>query len=160
LLVCGVAARLLDAAIWGGGGGSTMAALFQVEISIGYSLIHPFHGLFSWSPIVVLALLGCISLARHEPRLALACVLVLASQLWLNGISFDYVVDARKGSRHWGGGVSFGARRWCVMAPSFVLGLAALARAAAARGRAAVAALAVAGGLAVAFAVGLAVHTR
>ncbi|MCH9684891.1 MAG: hypothetical protein K0V04_25875 [Deltaproteobacteria bacterium] len=118
----------LDAIIWGGTGGSLTAALTEVEWSLGHALVHPHRGLLVWSPVIIPALVGLLVLLRTDPLLAAGCLLLLVVQLYLNGTSYDHIIDAPKYSRHWSGGAGFGARRWCFMVPVFALGWAELLR--------------------------------
>jgi len=117
-------ASTYDDIIWGVSGGSLRSALFDAMPSLWRSLVHPYHGLFAWSPVLVLATLGLVLLVRRDPWLFAGCMGVLLVELYLNGTSYDHIIDAPKYSRHWGGGASFGARRWCCTIPLFVLGAA------------------------------------
>jgi hypothetical protein len=78
-------------------------------------LFSGFHGLFSWSPITLIGVLGLIPLARRNNRVALALFVVFAAQVAVIG-SYDT----------WWGGASFGARRFINCMPIFAMGLAAL----------------------------------
>lgn len=84
-------------------------------IHAGEVLFSGFHGLFSWSPITLVGVLGLIALARRSGRLSLALFAVFAAQVAVVG-SYDT----------WWGGASFGARRFINCMPIFALGLAAL----------------------------------
>lgn len=68
--------------------------------AIGNVLFSDFHGIMPWTPVHALALVGLAVLARRDVRLALALILVFASQLYLNAANFVW----------WSGG-SFGNRR-------------------------------------------------
>ena len=78
-------------------------------------LLSGFHGLFSWSPITLVGVLGLLALARRNGRVALALALVFAAEVAVIG-SYDT----------WPGGASFGARRFINCTPIFAIGLAAL----------------------------------
>ena len=84
-------------------------------IHAGEVLFSGFHGLFSWSPITLLGVLGLIALARRSGRVALALFAVFAVQVAVVG-AYDT----------WWGGAAFGARRFINCMPIFALGLAAL----------------------------------
>jgi hypothetical protein len=72
------------------------------------------HGLFSWSPMLLLAAAGFAGLARRERWLALPAVVVLVSSWYVNAAVSD-----------WWAGEAFGARRFLSLFPFFVMGLAA-----------------------------------
>ena len=74
------------------------------------------HGLFAWSPALVLGLLGLLLHLRRDPALAGGALLALAALAWTNGAVADW---------DWEGGDAFGARRFDVAVPLFALGLAA-----------------------------------
>jgi len=78
-------------------------------------LFSGFHGLFSWSPITLIGVLGLLALAKRNNRVALALFVVFAAQVAVIG-SYDT----------WWGGASFGARRFINCMPIFAMGLAAL----------------------------------
>jgi hypothetical protein len=71
------------------------------------------HGLFSWTPLVVVAVAGIAPLARRAPRVAAGAAVVLLASWYANAA----VVD-------WWAGEAFGARRFVSCFPFFVLGLA------------------------------------
>lgn len=73
------------------------------------------HGLFSWTPLVLLAVVGLILYARRDPRLGLPLLLCF----WLTA----YVVGSYE---NWHGIASFGNRFFVSLTPLFVFGLAAL----------------------------------
>lgn len=77
------------------------------------------HGLFSWSPVAALGLLGLVLLARSSATRGLAFALGLgfALQWFVNALPVD-----------WWAGWSFGARRFLGCVPLLAIGLAALAR--------------------------------
>ena len=73
------------------------------------------HGLFSWTPIIVPAVVGLFFLARHDRNLARYLLIVFAVYLYAIGCYQD-----------WNGIASFGNRFFVSLTPLFVLGLAAL----------------------------------
>jgi len=73
------------------------------------------RGLFVWSPMTFLAVIGWAFLARHRKELALGLLGAFSLQTFLNASVID-----------WWGGWSFGMRRMTELYPLFVLGLAAL----------------------------------
>jgi hypothetical protein len=76
-------------------------------------LFSPRHGLFSWSPLLYLALPGLVLFARREPLRALAGLVLFAA-----------LARANAGVADWWGGSAFGARRFDVVLPLFGLGIA------------------------------------
>jgi len=86
----------------------TSPALWQVLVSDN-------HGLFSWTPILLLAVAGLVVLARRTPDVALATGLFLAVSWYVNAAVAD-----------WWAGEAFGARRFVGCFPVFVFGLAAV----------------------------------
>jgi hypothetical protein len=72
------------------------------------------HGLFSWTPILVAAVVGLFFLMRYDRELAFYSILVFAAVLYTIG-SYE----------SWDGLSSFGNRYFVALAPIFVLGLAA-----------------------------------
>ena len=73
------------------------------------------HGLFTWTPALLLAALGLVLALRRWPALAAAGLFVLAATAWLNGSLAD-----------WWGSDAFGGRRFDVVVPFFAVGYAAL----------------------------------
>jgi Dolichyl-phosphate-mannose-protein mannosyltransferase len=73
------------------------------------------HGLFSWTPIIIPAVVGLFFLARHDRNLARYLLVVFAVYLYAIGCYQD-----------WAGIASFGNRFFVSLTPLFVLGLAAL----------------------------------
>lgn len=71
------------------------------------------HGLFTWAPILIPAVIGLVSIAVSQPawRLPLATVVLLS--WYVNAAVAD-----------WWAGEAFGARRFLSLFPLFVLGLA------------------------------------
>ncbi len=78
-------------------------------------LFSPRNGLFSWTPLIPLSLLGMIALARRDRILAIGLLVAILAQWYLNAS----VVD-------WWGGSAFGGRRFIGSSAIFVLGLAGL----------------------------------
>ena len=77
------------------------------------------HGLFAWSPALLLGLLGLFFHLRRDPALAGGALLAFAALAWTNGAVTDW---------DWEGGDAFGARRFDVAVPLFAVGLAAFAQ--------------------------------
>ena len=73
------------------------------------------HGLFSWTPILLLAIVGLFFLVGYEREIGLYSILIFASVLYVIGCYED-----------WDGLSSFGNRFFVSLTPVFVLGLAAL----------------------------------
>jgi hypothetical protein len=71
------------------------------------------HGLFIWTPILLLALLGLVLLQKRDRMLSLCCVAAFAIYLYTIGCYED-----------WAGISSFGSRFFVSLTPVFVLGLA------------------------------------
>jgi hypothetical protein len=78
-------------------------------------LFSGFHGLYSWTPVTLLATLGLGFLGRRRPVVAAGFGLAFLAQLLVVG---SYAT--------WWGGASFGARRFLNCTPLFAVGLAAL----------------------------------
>jgi hypothetical protein len=78
-------------------------------------LFSSFHGLFSWTPIDLLAVAGFIFVT--DRRLKLAFIYALVVEVIIGGAAPD-----------WFGGFSFGMRRFVSLTPFFAIGLAALAQ--------------------------------
>jgi len=87
----------------------------SLPIHAGEVLFSGFHGLFSWSPITLIGVLGLLALSARSGRVALALAAVFVAQVVIIG-SYDT----------WWGGASFGARRFINCMPIFAMGLAAL----------------------------------
>jgi hypothetical protein len=71
------------------------------------------HGLFSWTPILLLAVIGLVLLQKRDRMLSLCCVAAFAIYLYAIGCYED-----------WAGISSFGNRFFVSLTPIFVLGLA------------------------------------
>jgi hypothetical protein len=73
------------------------------------------HGLFSWTPVILLAVLGLVVLQNHDRALSVYSVLAFATYLYTIGCYDD-----------WAGISSFGNRFFISLTPLFILGLASL----------------------------------
>jgi hypothetical protein len=73
------------------------------------------HGLFSWTPILLLAVAGLFVLRKYEPMLAVYLIVVFAAYVYAVGCYQD-----------WHGISSYGNRFFVGLTSFFVLGLAAL----------------------------------
>mgnify|MGYP000005110827 CR=1 FL=1 len=73
------------------------------------------HGLFSWTPIILLACIGFVPLIYRQPNLGWRCLLTFLT-FWYLIASYD----------DWHGQSSFSNRFFLSLTPLFVLGLAAL----------------------------------
>jgi hypothetical protein len=73
------------------------------------------HGLFTWTPILVIAVLGVPLLGRRDATLTIGVAVFLLLSWYVNAAVAD-----------WWAGEAFGARRFVSCVPAFVLGLAAL----------------------------------
>jgi hypothetical protein len=71
------------------------------------------HGLFSWTPIILLALIGLVFLQKRDRLLSICCVAAFAMYLYAIGCY-----------ENWAGISSFGSRFFVSLTPVFVLGLA------------------------------------
>src|SRR6476659_3946780 len=80
---------------------------------------HPFavlfdkHGLLSWTPLILVALVGLVRFARTHVRVALPIAAIVLSAWYVNSAVAD-----------WWAGEAFGARRFLSLYPLLVLGLA------------------------------------
>jgi hypothetical protein len=77
------------------------------------TLLSARHGLFVWTPVTLLAVLGLVLLARRERELGLVCLASLALLVLSNSMVRD-----------WWGGASFGMRRLVSGTPCLAIGLA------------------------------------
>jgi len=82
---------------------------------VGAVLFSDARGLFVWSPLTLLGMVGLISLGRKRWRLASVLAAVFLLQAVINGMVAD-----------WWAGWSFGMRRMAELYPIFVLGLGSL----------------------------------
>lgn len=78
-------------------------------------LLSPWHGLFSWTPLLLLVFPGLWLLYRKDRYLALGAATALALQTWLAASVSD-----------WWAGYAVGARRFVDLTPVFILALACL----------------------------------
>ncbi|MBZ0318674.1 MAG: hypothetical protein K8L91_19830 [Anaerolineae bacterium] len=78
-------------------------------------LVAPRNGLFTWTPLVLVSLLGLPLLYRRDRLLTLSLTGIMIAQWLLNGSIVD-----------WWGGAAFGGRRFIECSVIFALGLAAL----------------------------------
>jgi hypothetical protein len=78
------------------------------------------HGLFAWSPIAWLGLVGLLVGLRRDRPLHAGALLVGAAAAWVNGSVTDW---------DWAAGDAFGARRFDLAVPLLAWGLAVLLRA-------------------------------
>jgi hypothetical protein len=76
-------------------------------------LVSPRHGLFTWTPLYLVAVLGWLLWLRRDARLALGWMAVFAAAVALNASMGD-----------WWGSESFGQRRLLGLTALFALGLA------------------------------------
>jgi hypothetical protein len=80
-------------------------------------LLSAHHGLFSWTPTALLAVIGLVIGLRREALLHGGALAVFAVTAWVNGSVADW---------DWDAGDAFGARRFDVVAPLLAVGLASL----------------------------------
>ena len=78
-------------------------------------LFSDWHGLFTWTPITAIALIGLVPLARRHGTRAAGAILFLALSWYVNAAVAD-----------WWAGEAFGSRRFVSCFPVFALALAAL----------------------------------
>ncbi len=90
------------------------------SLAFGAVLFSSYHGLFIWSPVVLLAIVGWIEGLRTNRDAALLFLLMFAGE-WVANAAFD---------RYFWGGMSFGPRRWVDLAAPLAVGIAWFARSA------------------------------
>jgi hypothetical protein len=78
-------------------------------------LLSDWHGLFTWTPVIVLCLAGLPLLYRYSTRTGIAATVFLLISWYVNAAVAD-----------WWAGEAFGSRRFISCFPVFALGLAAL----------------------------------
>ncbi len=78
------------------------------------TLLSADRGLFTWSPLLLLGVVGLLMRVRRETALHAGCLATLAASAWVNG-----------GAADWSAGEAFGARRFDASIPLLALGLAA-----------------------------------
>jgi hypothetical protein len=83
--------------------------------ALGDVLFSPDRGLFSWTPLLLLAVLGLIPFARRHPRLGALLLAAFVLQIYINATVEWF-------------GHGFGARRFANCTLIFAIGLAALLR--------------------------------
>jgi hypothetical protein len=76
-------------------------------------LFSSWHGLYSWTPILIFSTIGLFLLYKRDRRMAIGFLLILLMQIYVNSCATD-----------WHAGISFGARRMTGLTPIFVIGLA------------------------------------
>jgi hypothetical protein len=79
------------------------------------TLVSADHGLFTWTPVLLLGLLGLVFLLRDSPVFAAGALLVFSATAWVNGAVRD-----------WAASDAFGARRYDVVVPLLAVGIGAL----------------------------------
>jgi len=97
--------------------GGTTWMPFQ-SFAFGAVLFSSYHGLFVWSPVVVLAIIGWFEGLRDRRDAAILFLLMFAGE-WIANGAFD---------RYFWGGLSFGPRRFVDLAAPFAVGIAWFAR--------------------------------
>ena len=85
------------------------------KLQVAEVLFSTDRGLFPWSPVVYVGVVGLAAWLRRSPRLAALFVLGFAAEVYINGTVRDY-----------GGGWAFGGRRFDGCLLLFALGLAAV----------------------------------
>jgi hypothetical protein len=90
----------------------------RTQVQVVDLLLSARHGLFTWTPVYLLAVVGWLLWMRSAPRLAALYVLGFAASVLVNGAMQD-----------WWGSESFGQRRLLGLTPLFAWGLAEIARA-------------------------------
>jgi hypothetical protein len=79
------------------------------------TLVSADHGLFTWTPVLLLGLAGLGLMLRDSPVFASGALLVFAATAWVNGAVRD-----------WAASDAFGARRYDVVVPLLAVGIGAL----------------------------------
>jgi hypothetical protein len=97
--------------------GGTTWMPFQ-SFSFGAVLFSSYHGLFIWSPVVLLAIIAWFEGLREHRDAAILFLLMLAGE-WIANGAFD---------RYFWGGLSFGPRRFVDLAAPFAAGIGWFAR--------------------------------
>jgi hypothetical protein len=82
------------------------------------ALISADRGLFNWTPILLLGILGLIAALRRQTPFAAGALAVVGATAWING-----------GLEAWAGSRSFAARRFVLIVPLAAVGLALVAAA-------------------------------
>lgn len=122
LAACGAAIAFLpQMVVWGVLYGRPLAIpqgpafMRWTEPALLSVLFSDWHGLFTWTPLVAVAVAGMVPLARRDPALAVAGGVVLGLSWYVNAAVAD-----------WWAGEAFGARRFISCVPVLALALAAL----------------------------------
>jgi hypothetical protein len=104
-------------AINGGWGPSKLVARKMTFTSPHFAgvLFDPGHGLYLWTPLLLVATLGLAVAARRRPRVVALLALAFLLQVWING-----------SVESWSQAGAFGARRFVSTTPVFAWGLAAV----------------------------------
>ena len=89
--------------------------LLWLQPQLWETLFSPFHGLFVYSPILLLSVAGFFCLMRRDRRWGAASVLAWGFLTYVNASNIS-----------WWAGSSFGGRLFLVLTPLFIVGLAAL----------------------------------
>lgn len=92
---------------------TTQGPGFRAQPELLGVLFSPWHGLFTWTPLYVVAVLGWLGWLRRQARVALLSFAVFAAAVALNAAMGD-----------WWASESFGQRRLLGLTPLFALGLA------------------------------------
>jgi hypothetical protein len=79
------------------------------------TLVSADHGLFTWTPVLLLGLVGLGLMLRDSPVFATGALLVFVATAWVNGAVRD-----------WAASDAFGARRYDVVVPLLAVGIGAL----------------------------------
>lgn len=85
------------------------------EPALAAVLFSDWHGLFTWTPVVAVAVAGTAGLWRRDRSVGIAAVAVMISAWYVNAAVSD-----------WWAGEAFGSRRFLSCFPFFVLGLGAV----------------------------------
>jgi hypothetical protein len=119
LLAAPVAAGLLQLAVWAALYGGRLVRVVATQNLVGGSglvvvdlLFAARHGLFTWTPLYLAAVLGWLGWLRRDRRLGALCLGGFALMVIVNGTLQD-----------WWGSESFGQRRLLALTPLFALGL-------------------------------------
>ncbi|HET8644093.1 MAG TPA: hypothetical protein VFO85_01315 [Vicinamibacteria bacterium] len=91
---------------------TTQGPGFRARPEVLGVLLSPWHGLFTFTPLYLLAVLGWLLWLRRDARVALLCFAVLGTAVAVNAAMGD-----------WWGSESFGQRRLLGLTPLFALGL-------------------------------------
>ncbi len=98
-------------------------------------LLSPYHGALSWSPVLLVGLVGLLWAVRRRERAAVLLGALFLHQVWLDCGMRDITAYSVLGTRTWAGGTSFGARKLLDALPLLLPGTLCLVAAAAKAGR-------------------------